>query len=107
MSNIVGTYPAERKPIGYRQLEVGSTAVDLDDATGGIPAGATRAIIWVEVDSIRWRDDGEDPTSSVGMYVDKNLSFELLSAEAIANFKAIQAGTEEDEAVLNIAYYKS
>jgi hypothetical protein len=107
MSNIVGTYPAERKPIGYRQLEVGSTAVDLDDATGGIPAGATRAVIWVEVDSIRWRDDGEDPTSSVGMFIDKNLYFELHSAESIANFKAIKAGNEESNAKINIAYYRS
>lgn len=105
--SIVGTYPAERKPVGYRQLEVGEEAVELADATGGIPNSATRAVIWVETDSIRWRDDGEDPTSSVGMYVDKNLSFELHSAESIANFKAIKAGTGDSNAKINIAYYKS
>lgn len=104
MSNIVATYPAENKPLGYRQLEVSTTVVDLADATGGIPKFATRAHIWVETDAIRWRDDGEDPTSAVGMLVDDTQSFDLVSAESIAAFKAIRVTTD---AIINISYYGS
>ena len=101
----VGTYPAEKKPAGYRQLTVSSTAVGLADATGGIPAFATRAVITVEADAIRWRDDGVDPTSTVGMPAAKDSSFELPSAESIADFKAIRVNTTDVK--LNIVYYQS
>lgn len=99
---ITGTYPAERKPKGFRTLDVSSTAVDLADATGGIPSSATRAIISVATDAIRWRDDGSDPTASVGIYVAANASLEIPSRESILAFKAIRVTTD---AVLNIAYY--
>lgn len=103
--SIVGTYPAERKPVGYRQLAVSSTAVDLADATGGIPKFAGRAVITVETDTVRWTDDGvTTPTATVGMPAAKDTTFELPSAEAIANFKAIRVTTD---AKINIAYYKS
>lgn len=102
--SIVETFPAERKPAGYRQLAVSNTAVGLASATGGIPTYATRAVITVETDAIRWRDDGTDPSATVGMPVAANASFELSSAESIAAFKTIRVTTD---AKINITYYKS
>lgn len=51
----------QRKPAGYQQLAVSSTAV-----APTVPAGATAALITVETAAVRWRDDGTDPTASVG-----------------------------------------
>lgn len=99
---IVGTYTLERKPKGFRTLTAGSTAVELSDSTGGIPKGATRAIISVADDAIRWRDDGTAPTATVGIYVAANASIELPSKEAIEAFQAIRVSTDAE---LNIAYY--
>jgi len=103
--NIIGTYPAEKKPAGYRQLTVSITVVDLADATGGIPLKATRAIISVESYGVRTTDDGTDPTTTVGMPYAANATIELISREQIDAFKAIRS--EASDAVLNISYYKS
>ncbi len=95
---IAGIYTLERKPKGFRTLAVSTTAVALPT----IPSNATRAIINVATDAIRWRDDGTAPTASVGMPVAANASIELLSRESILAFKAIRVTTD---ASLNIAYY--
>lgn len=48
--------------VGYQAIS------DLTTATGiNPPAGATRAVIFADGGDIRWRDDGVDPTSTVGM----------------------------------------
>lgn len=99
---ISATYILERKPKGFRTLAVSNTAVALASATGGIPKGATRAVISVASDAIRWRDDSTAPTASVGIYVAANASLELPSLESINGFKAIRV---TNDAALNIAYY--
>lgn len=55
-----GTYIA----LGYQQLSSLSSAAALT-----VPAGATIAEICVETASVRYRDDGTNPTTSVGMLV--------------------------------------
>ena len=102
---MTGVFTLERKPLGYRQLTVGATVVDLADATGGIPAGAKRAVCVVDADDIRWRDDAVAPTSSVGMLAADGAAsdtFELPSLESINGFRAIRVSTD---ATLNILYY--
>jgi len=98
-----GTYPADRKPMGYRQLTVSDSAIGLSSATGGIPQGATSAVVVVESQPIRARDDGAAPTSSAGMPFAATSRIELASNAQIDQFKAIRSG--DTDAVLNISYY--
>ena len=95
-------FSSERQPVGYRQLAVSTASIALGSATGGIPAGAQRAVINVEANDIRWRDDGVAPTSSVGMLAKSTTMFELPSLASITAFHAIRASAD---AVLNITYY--
>jgi hypothetical protein len=57
--------------LGYCQQTSVSTAVGLNSGSGacasGIPAGAVLAVVEVESQTARWRDDGTAPTASVGM----------------------------------------
>jgi hypothetical protein len=99
---IAGTYTLERKPKGFRTLAISSTAKALSEATGGVPKGATRAIISVMTDAIRWRDDAGTPTASVGILGAANGLIELPSLESINGFRSIRVTTD---ATLNIAYY--
>lgn len=50
-------------PCGYQQITVAGTAIGLSN-----PArlGANAALLQVETAQIRWRDDGTDPTATVG-----------------------------------------
>lgn len=60
------------KPLGFCQITSLGSAVSLvtaSCATGTVPAGATIAEICVEVASVRYRDDGTAPTTSVGVLV--------------------------------------
>lgn len=51
-------------PKGYQQITGLSTV-----KTPTVPAGASRCIIQAETQAIRWRDDGVDPTASVGQRI--------------------------------------
>lgn len=53
-------------PLGYCQLTSIDAATAISTCSGGIPAGATLAIVKVETQAIRWRDDGTNPTAAVG-----------------------------------------
>lgn len=92
----------EKKPKGFRTLAVSSTAKALSEATGGVPKGATRAIVSVAVDALRWRDDSVAPTATVGVYAAVNGLIELPSLESINGFRGIRVTTD---VTLNIAYY--
>ncbi len=55
-------------PIDYATLTVSSTAVTLvTNASPTLPANAKGAIITVETDQVRYREDGTAPTSSEGI----------------------------------------
>ena len=49
-------------PLGFQVITSLSSATALT-----VPAGARLALIQAGVQDVRWRDDGTDPTSSVGM----------------------------------------
>jgi hypothetical protein len=91
-------FSLERAPKGYQQLTVSNTAVGLT-----VPAGATRAVVYVEAQPIRWRDDAVAPTSSVGVPAIATNAFELPSVQSLNGFKAIRSGSTD--ATLNIVYY--
>lgn len=87
------------KALGYEQKTVSTTAVALTS----IPAGASRAIVMVEAQPLRYREDGTAPTASVGVLCVATTRFELESRKAIEQFKAIRSGGTDS--VISVNYY--
>ena len=81
--------------LGYQQITNVSSAVGLT-----VPSGATRALIAPLTKDIRWRDDGTNPTASVGMPVTAGT---YLSYDGDLN--RIQFIETSASAELNITYY--
>lgn len=81
--------------LGYQQITSLSAATGLT-----IPQGTTLALIVPETQNVRWRDDGTNPTASVGMpiFVGASLSYD-------GDLKRIKFIESTSGAVLNIAYY--
>lgn len=90
---------AFRKPRGYEQVTVGVAAVGLT-----VPSGAQRAVVVVEAQPLRYRDDGTDPTALIGMLCVATTRFDIESREALLAFKAIRSGGTDS--VLSVSYYK-
>lgn len=83
-------------PLGYVQL------TSVNSPTGlSVPSDATIAEITVEAQAIRYRDDGVNPTASVGMPVAAGNSFQY--AGDLTTIKFIE---QTSGAILNISYYK-
>lgn len=82
--------------LGYRQLTTLSSAVGFTD----IPQGATLALIVPETQNVRWRDDGTDPTASVGMpiFVGGSLSYD-------GDFNKIKFIEVTASAKINVSFY--
>lgn len=81
--------------LGYQQITSLSSAAGLT-----VPQGATLALIVPETQNVRWRDDGTNPTASVGMpiFVGASLSYD-------GDFNRIKFIEESASAKLNISYY--
>jgi hypothetical protein len=82
--------------LGFQPITVLTAAVGLT-----VPNGAAKALVQVESQNVRWRDDGTDPTATVGM---------LLSAGSILEYDAAQLDRVKfievaPSAKLNISYY--
>lgn len=83
------------KSLGYQQITSLSTAQGLT-----VPANAAYATIQAETQAVRWRDDGTNPTSSVGMTIPAG--GELLYEGQLARLRFIEATAS---AKLNITYF--
>lgn len=72
-------------------------------ATGlaNIPAKSQFAVIQCESKDVRWRDDGTDPTTTVGMVLTAGST--LIYTANFSNIKFIEVASG---AKLNISYYK-
>lgn len=86
-------------PLGYQQLAVSNTAVGFTLPATSRPVRV--AIVMVEANPIRYRDDGTNPTATVGTLINPNVSVVVCGA-AINRFRAIRSGSD---AVLSINYY--
>lgn len=84
-------------PLGYRHVDLSTTTVyELND----IPGGSSLALIKIEGASIRYRDDGVDPTATVGMPLSPG---ETLQYDAsMGDLRLIAQSTG---AVANISFY--
>ena len=87
-------------PMGYQQLTLTTGAQGLT-----VPTSANYAILTLETDSARYRDDGVSPTSTVGMPLIAGQSMNLEDPMVISNFKIITDSTAPLTPVLNISYY--
>lgn len=93
------TIPKAGKPLGYQQLTVADTAVALT-----VPLNAEMCIMVSQDATVRFRDDGTDPTSTVGVPLYQNQSMQINGADALAATKFIRTGSTS--AKLNILYYR-
>jgi hypothetical protein len=94
-----------KKSLGYAQYTAAAGVRKFADtpATGAkAPDNAYECIITVEAQNIRWRDDAQNPTATVGMLLkptDPPFSFE----GDLDNFRWIEAVAG---AIVNVSYYK-
>ena len=81
--------------LGYQQITSLSAATALT-----VPTGATAALIVASAQNIRWRDDGTNPTASVGMpvLVDTYFTYD-------GDLSRIRFIEQSSGAVLNVSYY--
>lgn len=91
-------------PCGYQQITSLSAATRLTVPDAGAIVGAnqhpTRCIITATTQAVRWRDDGTDPTATVGypLPVNTELKYD-------GNLMKIKFIEQTAGAVLNVAYY--
>lgn len=82
--------------LGYQQITSLSTSTALT-----VPAGTSVAMVQAETQNVRWRDDGTDPTASVGSILLAGQTLEYDAAQlAVVEFIETVAGAK-----LNISYY--
>lgn len=92
----VNTIEGQRPPISYSQLTSLSAATALT-----VPSDCHAVLIQAETQNVRWRDDGTDPTASVGMLL---YAGDFLWYNGVpGSLKFIQVSAS---AKLNVTFYK-
>lgn len=84
------------KALGYQQITSLSSATALT-----VPNGASMAIITPETQAVRWRDDGIDPTATVGYPLAVGTEL-IYTAAQLSKLKFIE---QTASAKINICYY--
>ena len=91
--------PQADNPLSFEAITVTDTATGLTT----IPATANKAIVTVETASLRYRDDGTNPTSTVGHFMRPGAVIFLTGRNAISNFNVIRTGATSSK--INVDYY--
>lgn len=89
-------------PQGFEQVADLTAAVGLADIPAAAAGPAGFAVLLAETKNVRWRDDGNDPTASVGML--------LIAGEPFVyqgDLSAIKFIEVEPTAALNVSYYSA
>lgn len=89
----MGIHESNLKPAGYQQIAIDSVS-ELD-----VPENATTAILTVEGAAARYRDDGGDPTATVGNPLAADAPFYYTGD--LRALRVIGAGAK-----LNVNFYK-
>lgn len=86
---------------GYQQITSLSSSTGLTVPTMGDGTKPTYAVITVQTQAVRWRDDGTAPTASVGMpmAVGQTLEYD-------GDLNAIKFIEQTASAALNVSYYR-
>ena len=95
MAQNANVLPGKYSPLGYEQIADVSSAQTLT-----VPTGSRYALIQAVSQNVRWRDDGTDPTASVGMQL--ALGEDMLYS---GNLNVIAFFEEAASAELNVTYY--
>jgi hypothetical protein len=91
--------------LGFCQLSV-TTAVQTSTCAGGIPSGATWAMICNEGSAARWRDDGIAVTASVGVPLGSGLANAPVCFNYFSAFSTLQWISQSGTTLLDISFYK-
>lgn len=94
-ANALAVVNATLTPKGYQQITSTGTAFALSP-----PAGSRIAFVQAEAQPLRWRDDGTNPTATVGMNLLVGSALEYDGSLTAVRFIAAAAG-----AILNVSYY--
>jgi hypothetical protein len=97
-SSPLPTVSAALVKLGYQQITSLSPAAALT-----VPTGATFCIVTAESQAVRWRDDGTNPTASVGMPIASGGSYTFNGAVNLAALRFIE---QTASAILNVSYYR-
>lgn len=90
--------PLQDTPISFEQITI-NTAVGLTT----IPSNANKAVITVQTAGIRYKNDGTNPTATVGHDMRIGSVIFLNGRNAVLNFKAIKSGSTNSK--INVDYY--
>lgn len=93
---VTGSFAPAANP-NYQQITVTNSAKSLT-----VPAGATGALISIETNGVRFRDDGVAPTAGVGMPLSVGTQNWLYTGYLGGILFIAQAGT----ALVDVAYYQ-
>lgn len=94
-------------PMGYESITVGSTAIGFT-ATVYAPSGvgpADFALVTVETASLRYREDGVNPTTSEGHLVAESQILKVCGQRSIQLVRFIEA-VEADAATIKVSYFR-
>lgn len=90
------------KPAGFYQGTSVATAKTLADIIGeAIPADADFCLVNPESQNVRWRDDGTNPTASVGMVLEAGQTL-VVTRGQLSRIKFIEVAASTK---LNINFY--
>lgn len=89
------------KPMGFQQITSLSSATALT-----APTGAKLAIVHAETQNVRWRDDGTNPSATVGMILTTTgeLRYDVRDPNTLA-LGAIKFIEVAASAKINVSYY--
>lgn len=91
------TKDARLKPKGYLKMTSLGTAVGFTS----VPAGSQYALIKTEGQTVRWRDDGNNPTTTDGMLIDVGDEF-WYTGNDLSDIKFIETAAS---ATLHVSFY--
>ena len=87
-----------QQPLGFERITALVAAASLTP-----PSGAISALIQAEGKSLRWRDDGVDPTASVGMFL--LLGGDIWYSGDLTSLRLIEEGGA-GAGIASVSYYK-
>ncbi|KKN73880.1 hypothetical protein LCGC14_0396820 [marine sediment metagenome] len=97
---------SELTPSDYAIVTVSSTALTLANTSPAMPSGTKQAVITVEDDQVRYREDGTSPTASEGHLLEAGDVLQYLGGSHEQTLAAVKFIRVTADAKLKVSYYK-